>query len=459
MHETFSTGLNKLSPSGVAEAIRTMRETGISLYVHGGPGISKSSVALQVANEENIAFIDFRLTQMAPEDVRGVPVPGEVDHMKGIIWVPPLVFPRDLDFEFVATIADNGMQTFRFFNPIGNNGIHYCIDPIITVDAPNQLVHIEIDKRANNFTVQLRDPAGQPIAGSILCRVTGQARAVLALEEFNSAPPSVMAAAYQLILDRRIGDYVVPNGVMLLAMGNRDTDRGVTFQLPKPVANRFIHIEMEFNWEDWFNWAGNNNIHSEILGYLSKWPSKTNDFDPDSPQHSFATPRTWEFVSKLISGPVLPAKMILGALICGAVGDAIGAEFVQHRKFMADMPDVADILDGKITTFKPPNPQFETQIAYSVCVQMCHELRARATVVRHAYPGNEADANFNKFPPRRQWLIEADRGFNYAIVNFRPDITIMAARLSIGVHKLKFSPAHMPQFAEFCNTYPEVIMA
>jgi hypothetical protein len=459
MHETFSTGLNKLSPTGVAEAIRTMRDTGISLYVHGGPGISKSSVALQVANEENIAFIDFRLTQMAPEDVRGVPVPGEVDHMKGIIWVPPLVFPRDLDFEFVERIDDSGMQTFRFFNPIGNNGIHYCTDPVIEVSAPNSLVNIEVIVRPNSFTVQLRDDEGEPCYGTVICRVTGKARAMLALEEFNSAPPSVMAAAYQLILDRRLGDYVVPNGVMLLAMGNRDTDRGVTFQLPKPVANRFIHVEMEFKWEDWFAWAGNNGIHSEILGYLSKWPSKTNDFDPDSPQHSFATPRSWEFVSKIISGDTLPSKDTLRALICGAVGDAIGAEFVQHRKFMADMPDVADILDGKITTFKTANPQFETQIAYSVCVQMCHELRARASVVKRDYPGNEADANFNKFPARRQWLSEADRGFSYAIDNFRPDVTIMAARLSIGVHKLKFSPVYMPRFAEFCDSYREMIMS
>lgn len=457
MPPNVSTALNKLSPSGVAEAIRAMRGTGISLYIHGAPGISKSSVALQVANTENIAFIDLRLSQLAPEDVRGVPIPGEVDHMKGILWVPPMVFPRDLDFEFVAAIDASGMQTFRFFNPIGNNGIHYCTEPLIEVTAPNQQVEVIVERHLNSFTVHLHDlDGGQPVAGTILWRVTGQTRAVLALEEFNSAPPSVMAAAYQLILDRRIGDYVVPNGVMLLAMGNRDTDRGVTFQLPKPVANRFIHIEMEFHWGDWFIWAGNNHIHPDVLGYLSKWPSKTNDFDPDSPHHSFATPRTWEFVSRIISQEHLPSPGTLRALICGAIGDGIGTEFCQHRKFMTEMPSIDDILSGKVKTFYTSNPQYETQISYSICVQMCYELKMRATVIEREYTGTKMD--FNKHPPRRVWLEQADRGFAYAIDHFRPDVTIVAARLSATVHKLQFAPSQMPRFTEFLNSYRSVIM-
>jgi hypothetical protein len=211
---------------------------------------------------------------------------------------------------------------------------------------------------------------------------------------------------------------------------------------------------MEFNWKDWFAWAANNNIHPDVLGYLSKWPSKTYDFDPNAPQHSFATPRSWEFVSKIV-GSARKSSDVLRALICGAVGDAIGAEFVQHRKFMAEMPDIADILDGTVTTFRPTNPKFETQIAYSVCVQLCYELRARQKTVEQSFQGQVKD--FAKFAGRVQWLEEADRGFGYAISNFRPEVTIMAVSMALTVHGLNVAPGRMPQFRAFLDTYQDVI--
>ena len=458
MHGTLPL-LNQVTPSRAAEAIRTMRATGVSLYIHGGTGIAKSAIARQVANEENVALIDLRLSQLAPEDVRGVPMPGEVDRMKGIVWMPPLVFPRDLDFEGVDAVDDTGICHIRFFNPIGNNGVHYCTSPNIQVEATDPALKLEVERRVNSFVVQLRDDGGHASAGTIRWRVTGEAKAILALEEFNSATPAVMAAAYQLILDRRIGDYIVPDGVMLLALGNRDGDRGVTYQLPKPIANRFVHLEMEFSWDDWFAWAGKNHIHPEVVGYLSKWPSKVNTFDPDSPHLSFSTPRSWEFVSKIISGQQQSCqKPTLDALICGAIGDATGNEFIQHRRFMAEMPDVADILDGKVTTFMTTNPQYATQISYSIRVQLCYELKLRSVEIERSYQGPRNKDAYNKYPPRQAWLKSADRAFAYAIDNFRPDVAIVAARLSVVVHRLNFAPSFMPRFYEFLDSNRDVIM-
>jgi hypothetical protein len=142
-------------------------------------------------------------------------------------------------------------------------------------------------------------------------------------------------------------------------------------------------------------------------------------------------------------------------LICGAIGDGIGAEFVQHRKFMAAMPSITDILSGHVTSFVIHNPKFEMQISYSICVQMCYELQTRAIAVERAYQGEKRD--FNKFPARITWLEEADRGFNYAINHFRPDVTIMAANLAMTVHKLPLSNARMPKLSAFLDTYQDVI--
>jgi MoxR-like ATPase len=449
------TGLNKLSPSQIAAAICASFETKISLYVHGSPGISKSAIARQCADALGIAFIDVRLSQMLPEDIRGVPMMGEVDNMKGVIWTPPLVFPRDLDFDKIDEV--DGAAVFRFYNPCGNNGVAYCTDPLIEVFAlaPDQIA-VLVTRKANNFTVSLVGQDQQPVRGKIKWRVTGTVRAILALEEFNSAPPSVMVAAYQLILDRRIGDYVVPNEVMILAMGNRDIDRGVTYQISKPVANRFIHVEMEFNWDDWFRWASTHAIAAEVIGFLTSFPNKTNDFRPDSVELSFATPRTWEFVSRQITAVRPPEPVVLRALICGAIGDVLGNEFLQHRKFMEDMPNIRRILDGSLRTFSPVNKQFETQIAYSVSVQLWYEVQRRAEAIEADYYGAERD--FNEYAPRLAWFAQCDAAFAYIMANFRPDVAVMAATMALTGHKLRFLQKRMPHFSKFLKLYSTVVL-
>lgn len=450
-----SVGLNILRPSLIAAAIHTIRNTKVSLYVHGAPGISKSAVARQVADSLGIAFIDVRLSQMAPEDVRGIPMLGERDGMTGVIWQPPLSFPRDLDY--VKTEEVRGIKTIRFFNPLGDNRIHYCTSYDVAVQPvdPTHVVLIT-ERQVDRFTVMLRDMSGQPVCGEVQWRVSGAAKAILGLEEFNSAPPSVMAAAYQLILDRRLGDYLVPDGVTLLAMGNRDGDKGTTYKLPKPVANRFDHLEMKVEFEDWNEWAIANMIHSDVVGYLTKWPSKLFDVDfAKHLDHAFATPRSWEFVSKVISQPNVP-KDVLRALICGAIGDAIGNEFLLHRQFTHDMPDIRDIFSGHASVFRAKNPQYTTQIAYSLCVQICYDLKTRFDAVSAAHrSAQERD----KSPEQITLWTEADRALGYIIDNFAPEISFAMHHIALRTYKLRFNSTKMPRFLAFASQYRDLVMA
>ena len=124
---------------------------------------------------------------------------------------------------------------------------------------------------------------------------------VLFLDELNSAPPSVQAAAYQLILNGRIGQYELPKNVRIVAAGNRETDRGVTYRMPAPLANRFRHINMEVNFEDWSIWATDNKVHQDVIGYLTYSKADLFDFDPKTSSQSFATPRSWNFVSEILA--------------------------------------------------------------------------------------------------------------------------------------------------------------
>ena len=112
---------------------------------------------------------------------------------------------------------------------------------------------------------------------------------VLFLDELNSAAPSVQCAAYQLILNRRIGKYKLPDNVVMVAAGNRESDKGVTYRMPTPLANRFIHQEMKVDFPSWQEWAVNNNIHKDVVGYLSFAKQDLYDFDAKSSSRAFAT--------------------------------------------------------------------------------------------------------------------------------------------------------------------------
>jgi MoxR-like ATPase len=123
---------------------------------------------------------------------------------------------------------------------------------------------------------------------------------VLFLDELNSAAPSVQAAAYQLILNRRVGKYRLPKNVVMVAAGNRESDKGVTYRMPTPLANRFIHLEMKTDFAAYQIWAVQNKIHQDVVGYLSFAKQDLYDFDSKSSSRAFATPRTWTFVSELL---------------------------------------------------------------------------------------------------------------------------------------------------------------
>ena len=140
---------------------------------------------------------------------------------------------------------------------------------------------------------------------------------VLFLDEMNSAAPSVQAAAYQLILNRRIGQYKLPDNVLIIAAGNREADKGVTYRMPAPLANRFVHLELTVSFDDWFQWAVVNRQHTDVIGYLTFAKKDLYDFDPKSPSRSFATPRSWSFVSELIEDDIDDATTT--DLVSGAV--------------------------------------------------------------------------------------------------------------------------------------------
>src|SRR5205823_4197173 len=123
----------------------------------------------------------------------------------------------------------------------------------------------------------------------------GQKPGLLFFDELNAAPPLVQASLYQLILDRRIGEYVLPPGWRIIAAGNRAEDASVTFRMPAALANRFVHIEYEIDFEDWRTWAVGAGIHPLVIGFISTRRELL--FNMKTPERGFPTPRSWEILS------------------------------------------------------------------------------------------------------------------------------------------------------------------
>ena len=192
---------------------------------------------------------------------------------------------------------------------------------------------------------------------------------ILFLDEMNSAAPSVQAAAYQLILNRKVGTYCLPDNVMIVAAGNREADKGVTYRMPAPLANRFIHLEMAVSFDDWFQWAVNNSIHKDVVGFLQFSKKDLYDFDPKSSSRSFATPRSWSFVSELLEDDI--DENTTTDLVSGAVGEGLAVKFMAHRKVASKMPNPTDILAGKVKELTAK----EISAMYSLTVSLCDELK------------------------------------------------------------------------------------
>jgi MoxR-like ATPase len=441
-----------LKPSETAAAIRAMQRTRKrALFLWGGPGISKSDVSMQVATGENMAFIDLRLSQMEPTDLRGIPRPAMVDGVEGVVWTPPYVLPKDLDLSLLATIDTPEPITVRFANPIGKNDIHYVTDIKMEVYGVGTNATAEILERGLDYaSIALRDASGALATGKIRFKVKGKARAIIGLEEFNSAPQSVQAAAYQFVLDRRLGEYIVPKGVWIMGMGNRDTDRGVTYKMPTPIMNRFTHIEMRHDFDDWQTWAIHNRVHADVVGYVTAFKEELNNFNPSTASRGFPTPRSWHAVSDILHANAdvpLPHSVMMG-LLCGSIGEGSGLKFNEFRRVAADLPRADDILSGRL---KQMPKKAEVSLAYALTTTLGYELKERADRIRR--DGAKSDD-----AARKQWLVEADNFLEFMMDNFQPEICIMGTKAAIHL-KLPFDTRRMKNFKLFATKYKDLIVS
>ena len=154
-----------------------------------------------------------------------------------------------------------------------------------------------------------------------------ESKGIIFFDELNLSPPSIQATAYQLILDRKLGDYVLPKGWVIISAGNRVEDRCNVFEMSSALCNRFTHTELMIPDKDmWLSWALENEVDNRIIAFLQFKPSVLFNFDSKNKDKAFPTPRSWAFCSNLIKDRT--DKKILQILVGSAVGEATANEFI-----------------------------------------------------------------------------------------------------------------------------------
>jgi hypothetical protein len=258
---------------------------------------------------------------------------------------------------------------------------------------------------------------------------------ILFLDELNSAAPATQAAAYQLILNRRVGTYILPKNVSIVAAGNRESDKGVTYRMPAPLANRFLHIELRANYDDWMQYATLNHVHQQVVGYVSFSKQDLYDFDPKSSSRSFATPRSWSFVSDLLYDNDVD-ESTLTDLVAGAVGEGLAIKFMAHRKVANQLPNPLAILEGKVEKCNIK----EISAMYSLTVSMCYELQ---------------NAEQNKV---KNWNEMVDNFFKFMMDNFPVELVVMGAKIAMTNYNLTFDVSKLKNFDRFYKDYGKYII-
>jgi hypothetical protein len=271
-----------MKASVISTALRTLVAARQPVFIWGGPGIGKSAIVRQLAEDLAVPLQDVRALLLDPVDLRGLPYLGQDGRSK---WATPEFLPQD---------------------------------------------------------------------GS----------GILFLDELNAAPVMVQASCYQLVLDRKLGEYTLPEGWAIVAAGNRDSDRAVTTRMPTPLRNRFVHLEFEVDAQEWSEWAIQAGVRPEVIAFLRFRQELLSAFDRDA--NAFPSPRSWEFVSRILDAT--PDQSVEHELFAGAVGSGAATEFSAFLKTFRELPNIDAIL---LNPLKEPVPE-NAAAQYAVASALAH---------------------------------------------------------------------------------------
>lgn len=434
-------------PSQAKLLIKQCMKSERPVMLWGPPGIGKSDLIQQIA--ESFAtdskparkVIDIRLILMDPTDLKGIPY---FDSNEGRMkWAPTAELPQITSAEDVAHAEKEYNEALERLASYKEREKKAVKDGNVELEgsliSAIRQAEVAIDVAKTRYTRALDNFSKQD--------------AIIFLDELVSAPPAVQGSAYQLMLNRRIGEYVLPAGCSIVAAGNRETDRGITHQMPKPLQNRLVHLELTDSFDDWQGWAVNNRVNPDVIGYLSAHQQDLFHFDPKDPSKAFATPRSWKFVSDLISSHSELSLEAMHPLIAGTVGNGVAFKFISHLKVAANMPNPRDVLTGKEKKMKIA----DLSAKYSLTISMCYALKDWMEIAVENEKSGKSKKDKEAYDIKG-WHVFCDNFFAFMMDNFEPEMCILGAKTALQDYALDIDHKLLKNFSTFYERYGKVIL-
>lgn len=303
----------QINPKEAITHVTTGLKADLVTMLTGPPGVGKSAIIYGIAKKAHMEVIDIRLSQCDVVDLNGFP-----SIKDGVAtYVPMDIFP----VQGVFRVHAKGLQK---------------------------------DNDGNKGTWEGQTPIPKGKRGFLIF-----------LDEFNSASLAVQAASYKLILDRRVGQHDLHPKARIVCAGNLAMDNAIVNRMSTAMQSRLLHLELTPDIGEWTEWAQKSNIDHRVISYVHYRPENLFKFDPNHDDKTFACPRTWEFVSRLLKHITTPLRESL-PLIIGTIGQGIGQEFVTHTEIFSKLPSIDEILRNPIGALINEEPAMLFAVSHMV---------------------------------------------------------------------------------------------
>ena len=293
-----------LKPSQIKAFLTGVLSAGRVPFIHGSPGIGKSDLVRAVAEKFDCMVIDLRLSQCDPTDLNGFPV------------------------------MENGRSTY----------------------APNKSFPLEGDPLPikTPAVVETSTAADGTVTTKVITPAVHYSGWIIFFDELPSAPRSVQAASYKILLDRMVGDQKLHPAVMMAAAGNRADDGAIAEELGTAMQSRVVHAVMTVDTDEWFDWAFSAGINADVIAFLQWKPSMLYNFKATHTDLTFACPRTWHMASDMLPHfDYATDPYLTKASLSGALGQGPATEFLMFKDLMKTLVSIQQIIADPMGTALP----------------------------------------------------------------------------------------------------------